>query len=119
MSNAPAFDADDQALVAKFQGAWQRTIEAFTARAGDAGAEELVAAERARTRAAIERAKTPDALVQWFLRFLADASPGERTLSGDTGRLRRVILVPERFEHFRSVLLFALISYEGQRAPTH
>ncbi len=71
-------DEDDRAIIAIFHEAWRMTMGALSERAQREGSDftALVERERERTRNAILRAKTAEALAGWFLRFCADATKG-------------------------------------------
>ena len=111
-------DEDDQAIIAIFHEAWRMTMGALSERAQREGSDftALVERERERTRNAILRAKTAEALAGWFLRFCADATKGA-ALAGmkrNAARVREFIFNPRNFERFQNLLLFALVSYVGR-----
>ncbi len=111
-------DEDDRAIIAIFHEAWRMTMGALSERAQREGSDftALVERERERTRNAILRAKTAEALAGWFLRFCADATKGA-ALAGmkrNAARVREFIFNPRNFERFQNLLLFALVSYVGK-----
>ncbi|WP_058866204.1 type I-MYXAN CRISPR-associated Cas8a1/Cmx1 [Chloracidobacterium thermophilum] len=111
-------DEDDRAIIAIFHEAWRMTMGALSERAQREGSDftALVERERERTRNAILRAKTAEALAGWFLRFCADATKGA-ALAGmkrNAARVREFIFNPRNFEQFQNLLLFALVSYVGR-----
>lgn len=77
--------------------------------------ERLVEVRQEKIRNEILRAKTPDALAAWFLRFCAEASRGGalKPFQKDMERLRIFMFNPRSFDRFQNLLLFALVSYSS------
>lgn len=115
-------DADDQAIIRAFHEAWYFTMGALGERARRDGLNfwRLVEVERERMRNAILRAKTADALANWFLRFCADATKRGAlgALREDGMRIRKFIFNPRNFDRFQNLCLFALVSYTGGEVTT-
>lgn len=115
-------DADDQSLIRAFHEAWRRTMRNIYERARRDGLNEerLLEVERERTRNAILRAKTADALASWFLRFCADATKGGSlsTIRAEPQRLQKFIFNQRNFDRFQNLCLFALLSYGSEEAKT-
>jgi CRISPR-associated protein Cas8a1/Csx13 len=113
-------DADDQAIIRAFQEAWKRTMAALGDRARRDGSDfgRLVEVERERTRNAILRAKTAEALASWFLRFCADATKGAAlaAIREDAQRIQRFIFNQRNFDRFHNLCLFALVSYASDES---
>jgi CRISPR-associated protein Cas8a1/Csx13 len=114
-------DAEDQAIIRAFQDAWRLTMRNLYERARRdnlASPERLIEVERERTRNAILRAKTADALASWFLRFCADATKGGAlgALRNEADRIREFIFNPRNFDRFQNLCLFALVSYASEEA---
>jgi len=109
-------DQLDRAIIDAFHEAWRRTMGAFGNRARRDGVsfDRLVEVEQERTRNAILRAKTADALANWFLRFCADASSGGPLNTfrehGDT--LRAFLFDGRNAERLQNLLIFGLVSYQ-------
>lgn len=112
--------ADDQAIIRAFHEAWKRTMAALGDRARRDGLDfnRLVEVERERTRNAILRAKTAEALASWFLRFCADATKGATlaAIREDAGRIQRFIFNQRNFDRFQNLCLFALVSYASDES---
>ena len=108
-------DADDQAIIRVFHKAWEMTMGQLGERSRDKGLnfDRLTEVRREKIRNEILRAKTPDALAGWFLRFCADATKGAALapIREDAERIRVFIFNPRYFERFQNLLLFALVSY--------
>lgn len=117
MKNA-IHDADDQAIIRAFHEAWRRTMRNIFERARRDGldGERLLEVERERTRNAILRAKTAEALASWFLRFCADATKGAAlgAVRDDAQRIQRFIFNQRNFDRFQNLCLFALVSYASE-----
>ena len=115
-------DADDQAIIRAFHEAWKRTMAALGDRARRDGLDfgRLVEVERERTRNAILRAKTAEALASWFLRFCADATKGAAlaAIRDDAGRIQKFIFNQRNFDRFQNLCLFALVSYASDESNT-
>lgn len=113
-------DADDQAIIRAFHEAWKRTMAALGERARRDGLDfgRLVEVERERTRNAILRAKTADALASWFLRFCADATKGAAlsAVREEAKRLQKFIFNQRNFDRFQNLCLFALVSYASDES---
>jgi CRISPR-associated protein Cas8a1/Csx13 len=113
-------DADDQAIIRAFHEAWKRTMGALGDRARRDGLDfgRLVEVERERTRNAILRAKTAEALASWFLRFCADATKGAAlpAIREDAGRIQKFIFNQRNFDRFQNLCLFALVSYASDES---
>lgn len=111
-------DLDDQALINVFHEAWKYTRGALYKRATDHNLnyDRLKEVEQERTRNAILRAKTAEALASWFLRFCADATKGSSlpTLRDNAEQIRAFIFNPRNFERFQNLCLFALVSYKSK-----
>ena len=108
-------DQTDQTLIHAFQEAWRlkmRTLYERARREGTDG-DRLIEVERERTRNAILRTKTADALAGWLLQFCADATREYQSaaLAKDLTQLREFIFNPRNFERFQNLCLFALVSY--------
>jgi CRISPR-associated protein Cas8a1/Csx13 len=108
-------DATDQTLIHAFQEAWRLKMRALYERARREGTDgdRLIEVERERTRNAILRAKTADALAGWLMQFCADATREYQSvaLAKDLTQLREFIFNPRNFERFQNLCLFALVSY--------
>jgi CRISPR-associated protein Cas8a1/Csx13 len=108
-------DVTDQTLIRAFQEAWRLKMRALYERARQEGTDgdRLVEVERERTRNAILRAKTADALAGWLMQFCADATREYQSaaLAKDLTQLREFIFNPRNFERFQNLCLFALVSY--------
>jgi CRISPR-associated protein Cas8a1/Csx13 len=117
-------DADDQAIIRAFHDAWRLTMHRLYKRAEEEklkSPERLIEVERERTRNAILRAKTSDALASWFLRFCAEATKeggSIKVMKERTDQIRRFIFNPRNFDRFQNLCLFALVSYAGDGAKT-
>jgi len=113
-------DADDQAIIRAFHEAWKRTMGALGDRARRDGLDfgRLVEVERERTRNAILRAKTTEALASWFLRFCADATKGAAlaAIREDAGRIQKFIFNQRNFNRFQNLCLFSLVSYASDES---
>jgi CRISPR-associated protein Cas8a1/Csx13 len=113
-------DADDQAIIRAFHDAWKRTMAALGDRARRDGLDfgRLVEVERERTRNAILRAKTAEALASWFLRFCADATKGAAlaAIREDARRIQKFIFNQRNFDRFQNLCLFALVSYASDES---
>jgi CRISPR-associated protein Cas8a1/Csx13 len=116
-------DGDDQIIVTAFHEAWRLTMGAIGERARNDGLDfsRLIEVERERTRNAILRAKTTDALASWFLRFCADATKGASlsAMKRDANRIREFIFNQRNFERFQNLCLFALVSYSAEDAKNN
>lgn len=113
-------DADDQAIIRAFHEAWKRTMAALGDRARRDGLDfgRLVEVERERTRNAILRTKTAEALASWFLRFCADATKGAAlaAIRTDAQRIQKFIFNQRNFDRFQNLCLFALVSYASDES---
>jgi CRISPR-associated protein Cas8a1/Csx13 len=115
-------DIDDQTIIRAFHEAWRLTMRSLYERATRDGLDpnRLLEVERERTRNAILRAKTSEALSGWFLRFCADATKGGslNSLRDEALRTREFIFNPRNFERFQNLCLFALVSYASENTKT-
>lgn len=113
-------DADDQAIIRAFHEAWKRTMAALGDRARRDGLNfsRLIEVERERTRNAILRTKTADALASWFLRFCADATKGGSlsAIRENQSRIQKFIFNQRNFDRFQNLCLFALVSYASDES---
>lgn len=113
-------DADDKAIIRAFQEAWKMTMGELGERArnGEFIFERKVETEREKMRNTILRAKTADALANWFLRFCADATKGGslKTMREEGERIRKFMFNQRNFERFQNLCLFALVSYASDEA---
>jgi CRISPR-associated protein Cas8a1/Csx13 len=116
-------DVEDQIIISVFHEAWRMTMGALGERAREDGLDfsRLIKVERERTRNAILRTKTADALASWFLRFCADATKGASlsAMKRDANRIREFIFNHRNFERFQNLCLFALVSYSGEDAKNN
>jgi CRISPR-associated protein Cas8a1/Csx13 len=113
-------DADDQAIIRAFHEAWKRTMAALGDRARRDGLNfgRLLEVERERTRNAILRTKTAEALASWFLRFCADATKGGslRAIQDNQIQIQKFIFNQRNFDRFQNLCLFALVSYASDES---
>lgn len=113
---------DDRAIIRAFHKAWEMTMGQLGERAKDQGLDfgHLVEVRQEKIRNEILRAKTPDTLAAWFLRFCADASSGSaiKPFQEDAERLRIFMFNPRNFDRFQNLLLFALVSYSSDKPDT-
>jgi CRISPR-associated protein Cas8a1/Csx13 len=113
-------DADDQAIIRAFHQAWKRTMAALGDRARRDGLNfgRLLEVERERTRNAILRTKTAEALASWFLRFCADATKGGslRAIQDNQIQIQKFIFNQRNFDRFQNLCLFALVSYASDES---
>ncbi len=111
-------DEDDKALINAFHEAWEHTMGQLGERSRNEGADfsRLVDVDREKIRNSILRAKTPDALANWFLRFCASATKGNSlpAFRDHASRLRSMLFNMRHFERCQNLLLFALLSYESK-----
>jgi len=109
---------EDVALIDSFHAAWNMTMGALANRASTEGAsfERLVEVERERIRNAILRAKTGEALANWFLRFCAEATRGASLgpVRSNATIMRQFLFNPRNSDRLQNLLLFALVSYSGE-----
>ncbi|MDS3860588.1 type I-MYXAN CRISPR-associated Cas8a1/Cmx1 [Thermosynechococcaceae cyanobacterium BACA0444] len=112
-------DLEDRAIIQAFHKAWEMTMAKLGERAQDQGLDfgRLVEVRQEKIRNEILRAKTPDTLAGWFLRFCADASSGAaiKPFQEEMERLRRFMFNPRNFDRFQNLLLFALVSYSSDK----
>jgi CRISPR-associated protein Cas8a1/Csx13 len=112
-------DLDDRAIIRAFHKAWEMTMGQLGERAKDQGLDfgRLVEVRQEKIRNEILRAKTPDALAGWFLRFCADASSGSamKPFQEEMERLRVFMFNPRNFDRFQNLLLFSLVSYSSDK----
>lgn len=112
-------DTDDQAIIRAFHKAWGMTMGQIGERSREQNLnfERLVEVRQEKMRNEILRAKTPDALAAWFLRFCADASRGGalKPFQEDMERLRLFMFNPRNSERFQNLLLFGLVSYSSNK----
>ncbi len=115
-------DDVDLAIIRAFHTAWEMTMGKLGERAQDNNLDfkRLVEVRREKIRNEILRAKTPDALACWFLRFCADATKGAALapIRDDAEKIRSLIFRPLYFDRFQNLLLFALLSYAGKESKT-
>lgn len=115
---------EDQALVAVFQEAWNRTMGQMGGRASREGSsfERSQGTRAERIRNEILRAKNADQLAGWFLKFCANATKGKPIDAlRDEERRKRVytfIFDQRNFERFQNLCLFALVSYGSDKTKT-
>jgi len=78
----------------------------------------LIEVERERTRNAILRTKTADALASWLLRFCADATKGGSlsAIRENQSRIQKFIFNQRNFDRFQNLCLFALVSYASDES---
>lgn len=115
-------DTDDRIVIQVFHQAWKLTMAGIGTRAREQklNFNLLVEVRREKIRNEILRAKTPDALAGWFLRFCADASSGNSlgVIRENADKLQAFIFCPRYFDRFQNLLLFALISYKADEKET-
>lgn len=108
---------EDRLIIQAFHEAWNNTMGELgeRARKGEFIFDIKVENEREKMRNAILRAKTPDILAGWFLRFCADASKkaSVRTFQQNGEEIRKFIFNQRNFDRFQNLCLFALVSYAG------
>lgn len=108
---------EDRLIIKAFHEAWNNTMGELGERAkkGEFIFNTKVENEREKMRNAILRAKTPDILAGWFLRFCADASKeaSVRTFQQNGEEIRKFIFNQRNFDRFQNLCLFALVSYAG------
>jgi hypothetical protein len=107
----------DKLVIKAFQEAWKFAMRALYERERTEGAkaERLLEVERERMRNAILRAKTPDMLASWFLRFCADSTKGAPlpAMQSHGDAIRKFIFNPRNFDRFQNLCLFSLVSYSS------
>jgi CRISPR-associated protein Cas8a1/Csx13 len=108
-------DTNDQVIIQAFHQAWSLTMGELSERAKDGNLDfaRLLDVRREKMRNEILRAKTSEALANWFLRFCCDATSG-RTLAAfrqHPDQLRSFLFSQRNFERIQNLLLFALVSY--------
>lgn len=112
-------DEDDRAVIDLFHGAWRQKMGELGDRARGEGLvfDRLVEVECERIRNGILRSKTADTLAGWLLRFCADATRGAPlgAAQRQAGRLRTFLFDRRNAERLQNLLLFALVSYAGER----
>jgi CRISPR-associated protein Cas8a1/Csx13 len=110
-------DEDDKAIIRAFHKAWEMTMGRIGERADKdkLNFSRLVEVRREKIRNEILRTKTSTALAGWFLQFCTDATKGASLtpIREDAERIRALIFNPRHFDRFQNLLLFALLSYEG------
>lgn len=115
-------DEDDQAIIRAFHKAWEMTMGEIGERARQNNLDfgRLVEVRREKIRNEILRAKTPETLAGWFLRFCSDATKGTALapIRDDAERIRSLIFNRRYFERFQNLLLFALVSYAGDESKS-
>ena len=115
-------DEDDKAIIQAFHKAWGMTMGEIGERARENNLDfsRLVEVRREKIRNEILRAKTPETLAGWFLRFCSDATKGAALapIRDDAERIRLLIFNRRYFERFQNLLLFALVSYAGDESKS-
>lgn len=108
-------DEDDRVVLDVFHEAWRERMRQMYDRGEreSALASSIIEGERERMRNAILRARTADALVNWFLRFCTEAARERAlpTFQRQAERLRRFLFDQHNAERLQNLFLFALLSY--------
>jgi CRISPR-associated protein Cas8a1/Csx13 len=111
-------DHTDQTVIDAFHDAWHQTMGALGERAKRDNLEfdRLAEVERERMRNAILRAKTSEALANWFLRFCADATSGGSllTIRDHRATLQAFLFDERNAGRLQNLLLFSLVSYSSE-----
>lgn len=112
-------DEDDRAVIETFHAAWRSRMAQLFERANrDAlNGERLVEVEQERLRNDLLRAKTAEELADRFLRLCAEATRGRplTALRERQDRVRPILFQHKHLERLRSLLLFAMLTYEGKK----
>ncbi len=115
---------EDQAVIAVFQEAWNRTMGQMSGRASrDRTSFDRSSETRAeRIRNEILRSKNADQLAGWFLRFCANATKGKPIIAfSDESTRKKIynfIFDQRNFDRFQNLCLFALVSYASDEIKT-
>lgn len=112
-------DEDDRAVIDTFHAAWRARMAQLFERASRDGlnGERLVEVEQERLRNDLLRAKTAEELADRFLRLCAEATRGRplTVLRERQERVRPILFQHKHLERLRSLLLFAMLTYEGKK----
>ena len=108
---------EDRLIIEAIHEAWYRTLGQMGERAKQEGADffRLVEVEQEKMRNAILRMKSSELLAGWFMQFCAAATKGAPLLVFQENKAQVVefIFNKRNYDRFRSLCLFALLSYEA------